>query len=375
MSISPLQTNLHADNNMNTTTDIYTDLNGLQNLKQTAVKDSLAALPEAARQFEAVMITMLMKNLRKTAMEDPIFNSQAEDSYRDMYDQQLGLELSKGQGIGVAQSIILQLRAQQLKAQQLSAQQLNAQQSVETDNESGKVLTMPKRQVFPDYYSKISQDNKQNENHGLQNNTDFQAPDDSVKAVIAYADITKPGAQLHFDSPAHFVKKLWPLAEKAAEKLGVSTEVILSQAALETGWGKHIINNGTESSHNLFNIKANPGWNGKQIAKSSMEFIQGQSLQQKSAFRAYDSLQQSFDDYVNFLQNNPRYKKVLDNIAQPEQQLRQKTHDSQQDSTYIKALHHAGYATDPYYSDKVLKILNSEVIQNQLQSHFKMAAK
>ena len=98
-----------------------------------------------------------------------------------------------------------------------------------------------------------------------------------------------------------------------------------------------------------------------------MEFIQGQSVQQKSAFRAYDSLQQSFDDYVNFLQNNPRYKKVLDNIAHPEQQLHQKTHDSQQDSTYIKALHKAGYATDPSYADKVLNVLNSEVMQHQLK--------
>jgi len=101
----------HASNNLSQS-DIYTDLNGLQKLKNSARKDSQAAIPEVAKQFEALMITMMVKNLRKTGMEDPMFKSQAMDSYQDMYDQQLGLELSKGQGIGFAKAIAEQINYQ-----------------------------------------------------------------------------------------------------------------------------------------------------------------------------------------------------------------------------------------------------------------------
>lgn len=348
MSLNPLASSPLTNKSANTTTDIYTDLNGLQNLKQTAIKDSQAALPEAARQFEAVMITMMLKNLRKTGMEDAIFKSQAEDSYRDMYDQQLGLELSKGQGIGVARSIIRQLEAQQ-------SGQHSLEHSSGTDDETAAVLTMPQRRVFPDNYARLSHTTIQDESTDLQT----QVETASIEATAKHANINNPAASMQFESPKHFVEKLWPLAEKAAEKLGVSAEVILSQSALETGWGKHILYEGEQSSRNLFNIKANHGWNGKQMEKSSIEFLQGKAVQQKSAFRVYDSLQQSFDDYVSYLQTNPRYQKVLDKASSAEQKLH--------DSSYIKALHKAGYATDPSYADKVLNVINSEVMQNQLK--------
>lgn len=344
MSLNTLASNPLTNKSANTTTDIYTDLNGLQNLKQSAVKDSQAALPEAARQFEAVMITMMLKNLRKTGMEDAIFKSQAEDSYRDMYDQQLGLELSKGRGIGVARAIISQLDAQQ-----------SGQHRLATGDETPAVLKMPQRRGFADYYSTLSHTTIQGQSTDLQT----QVETASIESTAKHSNINNSASSIQFESPKHFVEKLWPLAEKAAEKLGVSAEVILSQSALETGWGKHILYEGEQSSRNLFNIKAHHGWNGKQMEKSSIEFLQGKAVQQKSAFRVYDSLQQSFDDYVSYLQTNPRYQKVLDKASYAEQKLH--------DSSYIKALHKAGYATDPSYSDKVLNVLNSEVIQNQLK--------
>ena len=320
MSVNHLQNNATAD--------IYTDLQGLQNLKTSARKDAQAALPEVARQFEAVMISMMIKNMRKTGMEDPIFKSQAMDSYRDMYDQQLSMELSKGQGIGLAQSIVQQLQHQA------------GNNSADPDVRQTVPLSLPQRRRFPDHYSAP---------------VNVQAPQRSDDS--------------DFSTPEQFVRKLWPMAEKTAKKLGVTAEIILSQAALETGWGKHVITEGEKSSFNLFNIKADQSWQGERMGKTSMEYIHGKPVQQISDFRAYHSFEQSFADYANFIQNNPRYK------MKPEQSLHRSIRTAIQDSDYIKTLHKAGYATDPDYANKVLRVLNSDVIQNQRQNPVKLVSK
>ncbi|MCW8931348.1 MAG: flagellar assembly peptidoglycan hydrolase FlgJ, partial [Gammaproteobacteria bacterium] len=340
-------------------TNIYTDLNGLQNLKTSARKDANAALPEVARQFEAVMISMMIKNLRKTGMEDPIFKSQAMDSYRDMYDQQLGMELSKGQGIGFAKAIVEQMQYQ------------SGQKSVQSGNEALSPETlpkiMPKRRHFPDLYSKSSILN-------IENNKNI-ALDSSFNNVDQMS--SKNDENSYFESPEQFVETLWPLAEKAAKKLGVSPEIIVSQAALETGWGKYVISSGQKSSYNLFNIKANSGWSGDRVEKISTEFLSSKELadknlsdystQQKSDFRVYNSFEQSFDDYTQFIQNNPRYNRALNMTDKMEQSLH--------DESYIKEIHKAGYATDPNYSNKVLNVLKSEPVQNQVMKQLKLASK
>jgi len=321
---------LHNLSNSMIQSDVYTDLSGLQKLKASARKDSQAAIPEAAKQFEAVMISMMIKNLRKTGMKDPIFNSQAMDSYRDMYDQQLGMELSKGEGIGFAKAI-----AEQIKYQSGSRQMNNS--SVISEAEQ---LKMPQRRHFPDYYVPLvsSPDTIQSEPIQQNNPADF-------------------------DSPEEFVKTLWPLVEKTAKKLGVTPEVILSQAALETGWGKYVISEDNKSSYNLFNIKANNGWQGKSIEKISMEYYQGKPVQQKSLFRAYSSYEKSFEDYVRLIQNSPRYNSYLkdndEKMHKPEQLLH--------DKVYMDGLQKAGYATDSSYSNKVLRVLNSDAIQSQIK--------
>jgi flagellar protein FlgJ len=343
MSINSLQNMPSSGVSTEARTDIYTDLNSLQNLKTSARKDAKGALPEVARQFEAVMISMMIKNLRKTGMEDPLFKSQAMDSYRDMYDQQLGMELSKGQGIGFAKAIVEQMQYQ-------TGQQQNTEASVSPPER------MPERRHFPDLYSSVSAENQ-------------NVATDSTKEKITQLSqpvVPKTGDST-FDSPGQFVEKLWPLAEKTAQKLGISPEMLLSQAALETGWGKHVISDDQNSSYNLFNIKAGSGWSGDRVEKVSVEYIYGKAIRQKSAFRSYDSFEQSFKDYADFIQSSPRYKNALNMANKVEQSLH--------DKSYIKGIHEAGYATDPNYSDNVLRVLNSEVIQNQLQFSEKMALK
>lgn len=321
-------------------TDVYTDLIGLQNLKSSARKDARSALPEVARQFEAVMISMMIKGLRKTGMEDPYFKSQAMDSYRDMYDQQLAMELSKGQGIGLAKAIV---------------EQIQSQAGLVQNGQNGeRKLIMPQRKFFMDPYRSVQKDNA----------TAMTRPE-SVQQKQPVAITKEPSADRQaggkFENPQDFIQKLWPLAEKTASKLGVPAEVLLSQAALETGWGKHIISSDQQSSYNLFNIKAGKNWQGKQMDKVSMEYIHNRPIQQKSSFRAYDSYEQSFNDYADFILNSPRYKQAVSGRQNMEQTL----HDSERSQNYIRSLHQAGYATDPQYTEKVMQLLKSEFFQAQ----------
>jgi flagellar protein FlgJ len=161
-------------------------------------------------------------------------------------------------------------------------------------------------------------------------------------------------------SPDDFVQQLWPMAEKAGSSLGVDPKVILAQAALETGWGRSVIRdtNG-DSSFNLFNIKSGSDWHGDAIVKNSLEFSDGVGKQERSAFRRYGSYQESFNDYVQFLQSKSRYEKAL------------KQGDSNEN--YVRELQQAGYATDPDYAAKIELIMNrtqfNTTIDRQISSN------
>jgi flagellar protein FlgJ len=79
-----------------------------------------------------------------------------------------------------------------------------------------------------------------------------------------------------------------------------------------------------------------------------VEYRNGVALNEQARFRSYDSYQQSFDDYVKFIQTQPRYQDALKQVDNPER--------------FIEALHKAGYATDPAYADKVKRIMNGSTL-------------
>ena len=77
------------------------DLNGLNDIRQqsrsTDGEAKKEALQEAAQQFEAIFMKMLLSSMRKAQEvleSDSPFNSQSTKFYRDMHDQQMAVELS-----------------------------------------------------------------------------------------------------------------------------------------------------------------------------------------------------------------------------------------------------------------------------------------
>ena len=120
----------------------------------------------------------------------------------------------------------------------------------------------------------------------------------------------------------------------------------MAQSALETGWGKHVPGlKDNNNSHNLFGIKANSQWNGEKIQITTSEFSHGRMIKKQDDFRSYESYQSSFNNYADFIKNNPRYQDAVKQAG---------------DSTkYTESLQKAGYATDPNYAQKIQRILQS----------------
>lgn len=304
--------------------DVYTDFSGLANLKTQARKNSPEALKEVAKQFEAIFLNNVLKGMREAKLADGIMDNDQSKFYNDMYDQQLAVHLSGKPGVGLADLIVKQLGHDQ------------------PDN---------KKMGLEDYLNRSSGSNK----------TVSQSPPSTDKAIFkAYIqdksqlkEITeiplKNNHALPIQSAEDFVQILYPYAEQAAKELGVEPKVLLAQAALETGWGRSLIKNSDgSSSFNLFNIKANKAWHGKQIQVATLEFEQGLPKKATSGFRSYASFQESFQDYVDFIKSNPRYGDALKQVGNG--------------GRYLHELQRAGYATDPSYANKVMDIYRGNMM-------------
>ncbi|NLY65052.1 MAG: flagellar assembly peptidoglycan hydrolase FlgJ, partial [Alcaligenaceae bacterium] len=141
-----------------------------------------------------------------------------------------------------------------------------------------------------------------------------------------------------------FIDTMAPAANAAAARSGIPASLILSQAALESGWGKREIKdeNG-QTSYNLFGIKATGNWDGKVVHIMTTEYINGVARKVQQPFRAYDSYEESFADYAALISNNKRYRHVL-------------TAGNAQEAA--RQIQKAGYATDPQYANKLIRIMD-----------------
>ncbi|MCX7698941.1 MAG: rod-binding protein [Candidatus Goldbacteria bacterium] len=70
----------------------------------------LKQLESVTKEFESIFLSYLLKQMRKTIPEDPLFgNSIAKDIFYDFYDNAISREFSKAGGIGLAAILYNQL--------------------------------------------------------------------------------------------------------------------------------------------------------------------------------------------------------------------------------------------------------------------------
>ncbi len=330
---------------------VYNDLDGLHKLKHADAeqKDKIQAV---AKQFESMMLNLMLKSMRQVNQvfsEGNPLHSHATRFYEDMLDQQLSLTLTQGDGLGFATML---------------ARQLNRVEEVAAPISGYRTLQEYRDNAFPSFLNDPESTAEPDENSADILNateaalleqvdrivTDLFAPvivESVAEPVQSTSQASPPDVAenlpLTFESPEHFLQSLYPQAQEVARELNVDPKLLLAQAALETGWGKHmILGPDAGPSFNLFGIKADQRWSGESVMVATSEFRNGIKLNEQAAFRAYQNYAESFRDYLNFLRENPRYQEVLNKGEQPR--------------NYVDALQEAGYATDPDYANKIFRI-------------------
>ncbi|PWI35122.1 flagellar assembly peptidoglycan hydrolase FlgJ [Vibrio albus] len=293
------------------------DIASLDKLRRNAINgdkgDEKAALKAAAKQFESIFTNMLFKSMRdaNATFESDLMKSPNQDFYRQMRDEQMASELSASGSLGLADMIVAQLGA-----------------GMESDDSE---VAMREAALSSIKRMPVSRQRAE------------KAADDTLQIMrSAQTEKASQPQPSVFESPEHFVQSMKPYAEKAAKSLGVDPSLLLAQAALETGWGQKVVKNSQGSSNNLFNIKADRSWKGDKVATQTLEFHDNVPVQERAAFRSYPTYQESFNDFVRFLNQNPRYETALAQNGNSE--------------SFIRGIHKAGYATDPNYADKVLNV-------------------
>ncbi|WP_404363140.1 flagellar assembly peptidoglycan hydrolase FlgJ [Marinobacter sp.] len=308
---------------------IYTEFSGLNALKTQARTDKKGALEEVAKQFESLFLAEMLKSMRsanKVLAEGSYLNSNESEFYQDMFDSQLSLSMSKQQGLGLADALVRQL-SRQIPGLDEEGEKLSAHRPDIADYDRSLPALSP----------------------GLPRELN------RVKEVIATEPAGVPRgagepAPTGFDSPEDFVSHMLPLAEAAAAESGISPQLMVAQAALETGWGKHMIEDGQGgASFNLFGIKADSRWQGESVDIATTEYREGVPMKERAAFRSYEDYEASFRDYVSFLESNPRYRSVLASADDPE--------------AFADKLQAAGYATDPAYGEKIRQIMDRDLLK------------
>jgi flagellar protein FlgJ len=297
---------------INTLSDsVYTDFQGLSQLRRKAGTDERNALQEVGKHFEALFVQMMLQSMRQATPGDPLFGGKEQELYQDLFDKQLSMTMASQGRLGLADIIV---------------QQLQRNSELQNPTADGAMRSTP--------LAAVTSGKSEPQANNVQNETAFS-------------------------SSSSFVKDILPYATNAAEQLNIDPQVLVAQAALETGWGKNIIRHlDGRSSNNLFGIKADRAWQKETVSAPTLEFRNGIVVKERASFRSYDSLASSFQDYVQFLQNNPRYRDALTRVDDPQQ--------------FTNALQEAGYATDPQYAAKIRSVLTSGALSSAM-SELKVA--
>jgi flagellar protein FlgJ len=308
------------------TSGVSFDARSLDALKSKAATDPRGAVRDAAKQFESLFMNELMKSMRSTTLSSGMLENSGSSMGTDMLDSQFATQMSGLKG-GLSDAIARQLERQM--------------------------------GLSPGPYPAM----------GSANNT--AAPLSSKPEATR---IPQQGA-------LGFVQQHGDAAKKAEAATGIPAAFMVSQAALETGWGRKEIRHADGTpSHNLFGIKASAHWKGAVAEVTTTEYVNGKAQKVVAKFRAYGSYAESFADYAKLMKNSPRYQAAV-GAAQGAGQAGRVAAAGQAGKVgsangsssgsnsgsnsagaavaFANGLQKAGYATDPAYADKLSRVINT----------------
>ena len=132
-----------------------------------------------------------------------------------------------------------------------------------------------------------------------------------------------------------YVEKYKAIAIAHMERYGIPASITMAQGILESDSGNSRL---STSSNNHFGIKCKKHWTGDKVYHD--DDAKGE------CFRAYPSVEASYQDHADFLDQSPRYDSLF---AYPADDYR----------SWARGLKAAGYATAPDYAERLVKIIES----------------
>jgi len=287
------------------------DANSLNDLRRATSQNTPESIKAAAKQFEALFVGMMLKSMREaTPGDDSLFDSEQSKMFISMLDQQLSQKIA-ARGIGLAEMLEKQMLTK-------SVLEYKAEKPAALTPQASNPAANP-----PLNSTSISQH--------------------AQELKVAAPGLSNSQAQVKA-----FENKLSAYANQASVATGIPAKFMLGQAALESGWGKHEIPGANgQPSHNLFGIKAGSSWTGKVVSTVTTEYVSGVATKKVEKFRSYDNYGDAFSDYAKLLQGNQRYKNVLANAKDA--------------YGFAHGLQKAGYATDPEYANKLMKVITKSL--------------
>jgi flagellar protein FlgJ len=312
------------------------DVQGVDALRRTVRGSPEEGLKQVSRQFEALFMNMVLKSMREATPSSGLLDSQAEKVYLSMFDQQLAQNMS-GRGLGLAEAMLAQL----------SRSLMSGKPGADADAEPAGFPLQPPGGLPLKPQSGVPLGSAPSAMPAAAQQAGSPAARSGPVDLSIYqwsgerpAPAAVASLQGQIDS---FVGRMGASAQAASAASGVPAPLILAQAALESGWGKREIrgDDGTQS-FNLFGIKADRNWKGPVVETMTTEYVDGEPQRVRAKFRAYASYDEAFADYAKFITRNPRYASVL-------------ATDDPAEAAH--GLQRAGYATDPQYGQKLVRIM------------------
>lgn len=146
----------------------------------------------------------------------------------------------------------------------------------------------------------------------------------------------------------NYINRYHEIAIQEMYRSGIPASITLAQGIIESMWGQ---GNLAINSNNHFGIKCKEEWQGARYNHFDDDYdANGRKI--KSCFRVYDTPYQSYRDHTEFLVNRDRYQ-VLFN------------YHSTDYVNWANGLKSCGYATDPLYAQKLIRIIE----ENQLYKY------
>lgn len=301
------------------------DARGLEGLKARARDDPKAVARDAARQFEAVFLNQMLKQMRAALPEGDPLASSATKLQTELFDQQLADKLAK-RGTGLGEQIARHLE-----------RALAAQKPGSVANEAKAMALRPEAKPIALDAPRPA--------IALPRNAAVAMP---VPARPAGADApiaSDPVKSAPGETKKDFLERMAEYAGAAADLLRVPPSFVLGQAGLESAWGaKEIRGPNGENTHNLFGIKATASWTGATVDAVTTEVVGGVARKVVQKFRAYDSYADAFRDYAKLLAGAERYAGAV---------------GAADATSFARGLARGGYATDPAYAAKLTRTIAS----------------